>query len=94
MLEISPDDAPRVKAHRAGEKPEPGGSTMAVDAVAATFALVDRRAAEEVGGWPPIDDPDIAMVDLCCRLEAREMDSVVVQAAMVVDPRPVETPRA
>jgi hypothetical protein len=61
----------------------------AVAAGSAAGLLIDRRAYEAVGGLAPIDDVDVAVVELCARLRAQGGTIEVVPEAVVVDHRPI-----
>jgi len=92
-LALSVDDGtPGATALAAGTDPDPSGSPERVAAVTGAHAVVDRTALLAAGGLTGIDDPDVALLDLCRRLAAAGHGVAVVPNAVVYDHRPVADP--
>jgi glycosyltransferase involved in cell wall biosynthesis len=88
-LHLDTDGTPRAEALGSGTTPRPGGEVAEVDGGSGAALLVNRPAYERVGGLPPADDLDAAVVELCAHVRAQGGRAVLVPRATVVDHRPV-----
>jgi len=85
---------PVVTARGAGDTPAPQRPVHEVGAASAACLLVDRAGYQRSGGLPLTDDLDVAVAELCVKLQARGGAVVVVPGSVMTDARPVPSRRA
>jgi glycosyltransferase involved in cell wall biosynthesis len=88
------DGVPVARNRAAGTVVDVTGAPEPVAGASAACLVVDRAAYDAAGGLPASSDPDVAVFELCRRLDAIGRTTVVVPAAVVRDARPVASARA
>ena len=92
-LDLS-DGVPVVTALGAGATPAPERPAHSVGAASAACLLLERAGYQRAGGLPLADDLDVAVAELCVKLQARGGAVVVVPGSVMTDARPVPSRRA
>ena len=64
-------------------------SPVDVPLASAAGVVIDRAAAEAIGGLRPLADIDAAVLDLCCGVRGAGQRVLLVPNAVVIDSRPV-----